>query len=86
MQVLLWKPNTNETSPKEITAEIEGCQNNSTLERFVERSKSYQMLPSPKDYCSQLLQPLNNAARLLIQWKLKMLILMGIPSIVANVV
>nr|AAN08587.1 putative esophageal gland cell secretory protein 21 [Meloidogyne incognita] len=86
VKVFLWRPNTNETSPKEITTDIEGCQSNSTLEQFVERSKNYQMLPSPKDYCSQLLQPLNNAARMLIQWKLEMLILMGIPSIVANVV
>jgi len=47
--VLLWRPNINETSPKEITTDIEGCQSNSTLEQFVERSKNYQMLPSPKD-------------------------------------
>ncbi|KAF7634512.1 hypothetical protein Mgra_00006083 [Meloidogyne graminicola] len=73
VKVILWKPSA---TPKEITKDIEGCQNSSTLEQFIKRSEPYKMLPSPKDYCSQLLKPLNGANNL-INWKLKMLLLLA---------
>jgi hypothetical protein len=58
VKVLYWRPEAAE--PKEITFDISGCagghaNDGCKLDQFIERSKPYQMLPTPKEVADFLI-------------------------------
>jgi hypothetical protein len=51
---LYWRPEIEAAVPNEITFDISGCtkedgNDGCKLDQFIERSKPYQMLPTPKE-------------------------------------
>ncbi|KAL3083928.1 hypothetical protein niasHT_036499 [Heterodera trifolii] len=61
IKAFYWPPN----SPgfEEMTRNITGCETNSTLNRFVERSEVFKPVPSPDEYCKDTHFPTNSSSK-----------------------